>query len=224
MRKQRRSRPRPTRPRSSVIVVELDPALRDEPRATRLNPDGDPDLPVVRVSTLASRHPDEAYPDDDFSGSKSRDFRKHGVRVLPDFTMRVATRRALLRRQERLVDLLREQGYWVLNGAPRVGWSVYVVELDPRVREEPGVIRHNPGADFDKPCVYVGQTGKTPAQRLADHQAGRNASKHVRDWGLRLMPRLYERFNPLTELESLDMEAALAKNLRKKGYTVLGGH
>lgn len=218
------TRKKTSRVRSHILVIEMDRALIEKKRVINLNPDADPDAPCVHVTILSARTPDEAFPDDDFSTSGTRILVDHAIKVLPAYTLRASTRSALLRKQQRMVDELRAQGFWVTNGRPRKTHSVYVVELAEEVRTEPGVLRRHPTADPSLPCVYVGQTGKSPEKRLADHKRGRHASKWVKTWGINLMPELYERFNPLTELESLDMERALAASLRKKGYIVLGGH
>ncbi len=82
----------------------------------------------------------------------------------------------------------------------------------------------NPRRDPRKKCVYVGQTSKTPEERFQEHLNGIRASRYVRGYRVRLLPRLYEELNPMTELESLRMERNLASKLRREGYTVLGGH
>ena len=70
---------------------------------------------------------------------------------------------------------------------------VYVVELDPEVRQRRKLQRLNFDADPEKPCVYVGMTGVTPEERFEQHRAGYRASRVVRDFGLRLRPDLSRR-------------------------------
>ena len=104
-------------------------------------------------------------------------------------------------------------------------FHVYVVELDPAVRSERGVLSQNPKSDPKKPCVYVGETGSTPEKRFEQHKKGIWAGrKYVMKYGIRLMPELYEHLNPMTETAALEMEKKLAMDLRQKGYTVTGGH
>jgi hypothetical protein len=99
--------------------------------------------------------------------------------------------------------------------APRV-YRVYVVELDDAA---------GPRTHPDLPCVYVGQTVGTPEERFEKHRAGRKASRHVRRHGLRLRPDLYETLPLLATREQAEiLEARVADELRRRGYTVFGGH
>jgi predicted GIY-YIG superfamily endonuclease len=102
--------------------------------------------------------------------------------------------------------------------------SVYVVELDPAVRERVRLQRLNPDADPEKPCVYVGMTGLDPEERFENHRVGVRASPVVRDFGLRLLPELSEGLQNLTYELALRAEADLAAYLRQNGYFVAGGH
>ena len=77
--------------------------------------------------------------------------------------------------------------------------SVYVVFL------------RNPKGD-GKAGYYVGMTGLSPEQRFHNHKRGLKAARIVRRCGERLVPRLYEHLNPMPY------------SLRKRGYTVYGGH
>lgn len=89
--------------------------------------------------------------------------------------------------------------------------SVYVVYL------------RNPRGD-GKAGYYVGMTGLTPEQRLANHKAGIRAARVVRRFGERLVPRLYEHLNPMPFEKAVVMEVQLAESLRKRGFQVFGGH
>lgn len=101
---------------------------------------------------------------------------------------------------------------------------VYVVLLDPRVAGHPSVRRLNPRRDPAKPCVYVGMTGLDPTERFHNHKAGHKAAWTVKKYGVRLLPELYEVFNPMPFHVAAEMEAGLAEDLRAAGYTVTGGH
>ena len=46
-------------------------------------------------------------------------------------------------------------------------YSVYVIELRREVLEKARFARKNPELRDDKPCVYVGQTARTPEERFA---------------------------------------------------------
>ena len=101
--------------------------------------------------------------------------------------------------------------------------NVYVVLLDPSVLLEPRVLAANPKRDPAKPCVYVGMTGIPPIERFQNHKDGYKASHHVRKYGVRLLPELYEYLNPMPFEAACQMEKELAEELREQGYTVCGG-
>ena len=98
--------------------------------------------------------------------------------------------------------------------------NVYVVLLEPRVAEHPSIRRLNPKRDPAKPCVYVGMTGLDPVERFANYKAAWVVEKY----GLRLLPEMYECFNPMPFAAAAEMEIGLAEDLRAEGYTVTGGH
>jgi hypothetical protein len=98
--------------------------------------------------------------------------------------------------------------------------SVYVIELDHAVLSERRFREANPEHDPGKPCVYVGMTGLTPEERFERHRAGIQDAPFVRDYGVRLRPRLYARYNPMSYADACIMETALAETLRKRGYAV----
>jgi hypothetical protein len=102
-------------------------------------------------------------------------------------------------------------------------YSVYVVELSPEVWNSPRFRKANPGHDILKPCVYVGMTGLSPDVRFDKHKAGIQANRYVQRYGLRLMPALYEVYNPMPYDGARDMEVELAIGLREKGYGVWQG-
>ena len=89
--------------------------------------------------------------------------------------------------------------------------SVYVVYL------------RNPLGD-GKAGYYVGMTGLTPEERFQNHKAGHKAAGVVRRFGERLVPRLYAHLNPMPYAKAQKMEVMLADSLRKRGFTVYGGH
>jgi hypothetical protein len=107
---------------------------------------------------------------------------------------------------------------------PELHHNVYVVLLDSAVGKLRKIRSENPKRDPKKPCVYVGMTGLTPAERLANHKAGIKAASVVKRYGLRLLPELYEHLNPTPFDVAVQMEMDLAEDLRRAGYTVTGGH
>ena len=101
---------------------------------------------------------------------------------------------------------------------------VYVVLLDTAVLKFRKIRDTNPARHKDKPCVYVGMTGLKPEERFANHKAGLKAARVVQRYGLRLLPELYEVFNPMPFDVAAQMEKELAEDLRAQGFTVAGGH
>jgi hypothetical protein len=102
------------------------------------------------------------------------------------------------------------------NTQPQPSCYVYVIELDDGVGKR---------VRADKPAVYVGQSAVVPEERFAQHRRGYRASRPVRNHGVRLRPRLYRNYNPLPDRDTaLATEAHLADRLRKRGFTVFGGH
>lgn len=71
-----------------------------------------------------------------------------------------------------------------------------------------------------KPCVYVGMTGLDPDVRFDKHKAGIQSNRYVQHYGLRLLPKLYEVFNPMPYDGACEMEVELAIGLREEGYGV----
>ena len=98
--------------------------------------------------------------------------------------------------------------------------SVYVVELSSAVWKEHRFRKANPGYVPGKPFVYVGMTGLDPDLRFDKHKAGIQSNRYVRDFGLRLLPGLYEVFNPMPYDAACEMEVELAIGLREAGYGV----
>ena len=78
----------------------------------------------------------------------------------------------------------------------------------------------NPGWQLGKPFVYVGMTGLDPDLRFDKHKAGIQANRYVTQFGQRLLPELYELYNPLTYDEARSLEVELGIDLRESGYGV----
>lgn len=99
-------------------------------------------------------------------------------------------------------------------------YSVYVVELEDSARARaPKDERGRSG-----PCVYVGETGRTPEERFAVHKAGGpRASRVVAVHGVRLRPDLVTRGPFLTRASAVRAEKRVGDQLRRKGYVVFGG-
>jgi hypothetical protein len=99
-------------------------------------------------------------------------------------------------------------------------YHVYVIELSPDVLNEAKFRKCNPGYIAGKPCVYVGMTGLDPDIRFDKHKAGIQSNRYVMQYGLRLMPELYEIYDPMTYDQARDLEVELAIDLRESGYGV----
>ena len=95
--------------------------------------------------------------------------------------------------------------------AARPHHSVYVVYL------------RNPKGD-GRAGYYVGMTGLTPEERFLKHKSGVKASRYVKRFGERLVPKLYAHLNPMTYRDAATMEKQLFAELREQGYQVFGGH
>ena len=102
----------------------------------------------------------------------------------------------------------------------RYHYNVYVVELSQDVLYEARFRKANPDYVTGKPCVYVGMTGVNPDLRFDKHKAGIQSNRFVKDYGLRLLPSLYEMYNPMPYDGARDMEVELAIGLREAGYGV----
>ena len=97
---------------------------------------------------------------------------------------------------------------------------MYVVELHPDVLQEAKFRRCNPGYVAGRPCVYVGMTGLDPDVRFDRHKAGIQANPYVLKYGLRLLPDLYEGFNPMRYDEAAAREVEVGIDLRSAGFGV----
>lgn len=99
-------------------------------------------------------------------------------------------------------------------------YHVYVIELSDRVWNVARFRRANPGWQLGKPFVYVGMTGLDPDLRFDKHKAGIQANGFARDYGVRLLPALYEKYNPMRYEDARAMEVELGIALRTKGWGV----
>ena len=85
---------------------------------------------------------------------------------------------------------------------------------------EPRFRAANQDYQLGKPFVYVGMTGLDPDLRFDKHKAGIQANRFVTQYGLRLLPDLYEGFNPMTYEEAVDREIEISIDLRSAGFGV----
>jgi hypothetical protein len=99
-------------------------------------------------------------------------------------------------------------------------YHVYVIQLSDEVWNVARFRRCNPNYQLGQPFVYVGMTGLDPDLRFDKHMAGIQSNVFVRQWGLRLLPTLYSRYNPMPYATAQDMEVELGIALRQQGYGV----
>ena len=93
---------------------------------------------------------------------------------------------------------------------------IYVVQLSEDVGRSP---------DPSLPPVYVGQTGKAPADRFREHKIGYKRARLVHRYGIRLMPELYPCSDPILSVDTaMQLEEWWADELRERGHLVKGGH
>ena len=104
--------------------------------------------------------------------------------------------------------------------ARRKHHKVYVIELHKDVLFEAKFKKCNPNYTIGNPCVYVGMTGLDIDVRFDKHKAGIQSNRYALLYGLRLMPDLYEGFNPMTYDEAAAMEVEIGIDLRSTGFGV----
>ena len=121
---------------------------------------------------------------------------------------------------------MRRRTFRQIKAASPAGFHhhVYVVLLSPEAAQLPEIRAANPKGDPSKPCLYVGMSGLSPEERFQNHKKGIKASKVVKNFGIRLLPELYQIYNPMPFEAAVIMEKELAEDLRKQGYTIAGGH
>ncbi len=99
-------------------------------------------------------------------------------------------------------------------------YSVYVIELAKDVLYEGKFKKCNPDYVTGRLCVYVGMTGLDPDVRFDKHKAGIQSNRYAKQYGLRLLPDLYEGFNPMSYDEACEREVEIGIDLRSAGFGV----
>jgi len=87
-------------------------------------------------------------------------------------------------------------------------------------RDWPSFLDPQAPSDVTKPFLYVGMTGLDPDLRFDRHKAGIQANRFVLRYGQRLLPALYEVYNPMPYDAAREMEVELAIALREAGHGV----
>ena len=95
---------------------------------------------------------------------------------------------------------------------PGVHDRVYIVLLKIVSKKRPGY------------ALYVGRTSRKLVVRFQQHKDGYKASRYVRKYGIRLLPELFEHLNPMSNAESIELEATIAAALKQAGVPTYGGH
>ncbi len=112
-----------------------------------------------------------------------------------------------------------QERHW-LKMSRRIHYYVYVIELSKDVLFEGKFKKCNPDYILGKPCVYVGMTGLNPDVRFDKHKAGIQSNRYVKQYGLQLLPDLYEGFNPMAYADASDKEVEIGIDLRSAGFGV----
>lgn len=103
-------------------------------------------------------------------------------------------------------------------------YYVYVIALEPEVAMIRKFAARNPDYDQGKPCLYVGSTAVPPEKRFEQHLNGYRSNSFVQQFGLELMPSLFDRYNPIESRYEAELtERHIGDRLRRKGYGVWYG-
>ena len=125
------------------------------------------------------------------------------------------TREEISEQKKRVKRFLLEKKHIVdLNSGKHV-YKVYVINLSDEVG--PRIGRHR--------WVYVGQTFRTPEERLEQHLNGHKSSNWVKKYGQGLNFTLFKDLPTVRFRQDAEMlERLLAKDLARRGFNVKGGH
>jgi hypothetical protein len=193
----------------TVFVVELNDVVERR----------HPDLPNVYVGVTVDT-PEEKLTRIQ-NGHGPAWVKDHAMSLRPDLSRwYVPTDQESARQQKaELRTELSRRGYTVNRESTGV-WNLYIVQLDEGEKEDAG-----------KGWVYIGESSRSPAERLEQHLSGaRNHrgplfsrvvhrhGQHLRTDLMRGLPNLY------SLADSKQAEAELAERLRDQGYVIEGGH
>ena len=100
-------------------------------------------------------------------------------------------------------------------------YNVYVIKLDKEVLKFKKFREKNPRLNPRRTCFYVGQTTHDPVTRFKQHKQGYKANSYVKRYGIKLVWRKFQRYNPIkTRKDAEHIERWLTNKLRKKGHGV----
>ena len=97
---------------------------------------------------------------------------------------------------------------------------VYVVELEQTRVDESASARPTPTTSWASRSSTSACPRLYPDLRFDRHKAGIQANRFVFEYGLRLLPALYEVYNPMPDEAAREMEVELAIGLREAGFGV----
>jgi hypothetical protein len=102
-----------------------------------------------------------------------------------------------------------------------MAYYVYVIELDKEVAKSNKFRKQSPHYLYGNRCFYVGQSAKAPLLRFKQHKEGYKSNTFARRFGLRLVPKFYEKYNPIpTRKDAEELEEYLSNKLRELRYGV----
>jgi hypothetical protein len=104
-------------------------------------------------------------------------------------------------------------------GSTRHRW-LYAILLDDAVLRSAKFRAANPARRSGMPCIYVGSTGLTPAQRFERHRAGVKSNPFVQRHGIRVLDDLCCPLETNRSDEAEHEERLYAEVLRRQGYAV----
>ena len=100
-------------------------------------------------------------------------------------------------------------------------YYVYVIEMDKKVLNFKKFRLKIPLYFKSSGCVYIGQSIKSPSSRFEQHKKGYKSNSYVRRCGIKLLPELYNRYNPIpARRDAENIEKMLGERLRLNGIGV----
>jgi Uri superfamily endonuclease len=190
-----------------LIVIELDDVVpRRDPRRPNLYVAQTVSPPVERFATIQR-------------SKKKHWYTGHIKRLRLDLANSKTYKSSEDAKQSltKLKRKLTSEGYTV-NRNTQV-WTVYVIELDKTAVSNPG-----------KGYVYVGETSRTPEERLQQHlegarnKYGRLYAGVVKQHGVKLRPDLAPRKKYFDQASAKRGEKEHFELLKSRGFNVKGGH
>ena len=100
-------------------------------------------------------------------------------------------------------------------------YYIYIIQLDKSVGTIKKFRKENSHFLLGSQCFYVGQSARSPEVRFKQHKNGYKANRYAKKYGLKLVPQLYEKYNPIpSRKDAEELEEYIAQKLRKQGFGV----